>query len=294
MLSVCGAMPNWLALGRDRRIMRQAERELALCEGLVEPVGRQVERHRARRQHAPGERVHGVGVVQHVARKPGQLRLVRPQIGADEAPARAAQRIVRRALALDEEGLVQVGLVVVVDVRRPHRVAAHRHVAVVVLVQLAARACAAIGRSCNRRASAKVRAISGCGTSWPVSTKKPTVVSASCTCARRRLQRAGPAGEVVRDIDHRNGSGHGQVSSGTVICAIDAADRSDDAPLSGVSRPPIAEIAMRGAAHQGLRALQLQPRIIALAERAVAIARQDARRDRRAPSRDTSPHSGSA
>src|SRR5262249_42051737 len=51
-----------------------------------------------------------------------------------EASLRAHQRIVGPALALDEERLVQVGLVVGVHVRGPHRVAPEHHVAVVVLV----------------------------------------------------------------------------------------------------------------------------------------------------------------
>ena len=90
-----------------------------------------------------------------LSRKPGQV--VRPQVRPHEAPAGAAQRIVGPALALDEERLVEVGLVVGVHVRGPHGVAAHRHVAVVVLVHAERQLGVGIGCAWNRRASANVR-----------------------------------------------------------------------------------------------------------------------------------------
>jgi hypothetical protein len=65
-----------------------------------------------------------------------QILFPRPLIGTDEAPPRKSQRVVGSALAPHKEGLVEVALVVVVDLRGPHRIAAHRHVAVDVLVEL--------------------------------------------------------------------------------------------------------------------------------------------------------------
>jgi len=117
---------------RHGRVVREPEAELALPESMVEGVRGQVEGHRAERQEFLREGVHGAGVGEDPLAKVGQV--LWPLIGPSETPAGADERVVGATLALDEERLVQVGLVVGVDVRGPDRVAPQHHVAVVVLV----------------------------------------------------------------------------------------------------------------------------------------------------------------
>ena len=102
-------------LGRDRRVMRQAQRVHAVGEGLVEPIRRQVERD-GDNPHKPAHKaIHHRVVFEQVGAEARNIALHRPLIGADKAPPRQQQRIVGRALALDEKSLVEVALIVVLS-----------------------------------------------------------------------------------------------------------------------------------------------------------------------------------
>ena len=112
------------------RIVRQPEGELAPRETGREPVLRQAERQRERRQDAHRQPVHRLAIFEQRFAEAGQV--LRPAVGACEALP--GERVVGAALALDEERLVHVGQRVFADPRGAHVVARHRHVAVIVLV----------------------------------------------------------------------------------------------------------------------------------------------------------------
>jgi hypothetical protein len=196
--------PELVRLGAHRRVVRQPEAELALGEGRVERVRRQIECGRAERQELAAERVDGVGIGEHRLAKTGQVR--RPPVGPREAAAGAHERIVRPALALDEERLVQVGLVVGVDVGRPHRVPPEHHVAVVVFVhperQLGLHGLGVeAARLGERVVDQRLRD--------PVvdDDEEADVLERAAELGRGGRPRTGPSGEIGAQVDHRNHRG---------------------------------------------------------------------------------------
>jgi len=133
---------------------------------------------------------------------------------ADKAAAGQQQRIVRRALALDEEGFVEIAAInrwiVVVEVGGAHRIAAHDHVAVIVLVELQ-------GELLRDRQGMKPPGL-GEGAldqrlrhAVPGQHEKADRRQCVMHLARGGGQRSRPAGGIVRDIDDRDRLAHARL-----------------------------------------------------------------------------------
>src|SRR5580700_1317579 len=137
----------------------------------------------------------------------GQVGLLRPQIRADKPPPGQQQRVIRSALAFDEERFVQVTLLVVVDVGRADRVAAHYHVAVDVIVELQRELLvhrqlvkpARLGEGALEQRERHV---------VPGQHEKADRGQRVMHLPRDGLERTGPTGQVIGNIDDRDRLAH--------------------------------------------------------------------------------------
>jgi hypothetical protein len=73
-----------VGLGGNRRVIRQAECELIVLEGQVEPLRRQSERDCHDRQEPSRRPIHRAHVCQDIRSKVGKVSIVRPYIRPDE------------------------------------------------------------------------------------------------------------------------------------------------------------------------------------------------------------------
>src|SRR5262249_5290052 len=111
--------------------------------------------------------------------------------------------IVRASLALDEERLVEVGLVVGVDVGGPHRVAPEHHVAVVMLVH--AQRELRVHGLCVKAAGLGERVVGeGLRDAVIHHDEEADLLECPAKLAGRGGERPGPSGQVRTHVDHRD------------------------------------------------------------------------------------------